>query len=146
MKNQPVNGSGYISGFGKKWFSTWHEKFRFGEFFAEWKLHTFWALCSVEAIDFSLCAMLMTLRIWALWNGMVFSHMSDKCRASRLGINSCVPADCHRSSTALMRPYKPKQSAWRLLMVRSGIVTKIGSLTSLQSSVAYAWQPHDEHA
>ena len=33
---------------------------------------------------------LITMVIWAPWHGMALSHLSHKCRASRLGINSCV--------------------------------------------------------
>ena len=33
---------------------------------------------------------LITMVIWALWHGMVLLHLSHKCRASRLGINSCA--------------------------------------------------------
>ena len=52
--------------------------------------HLLSPVCSVDAIVFSLCAKLITVVIWALWHGMVFSHLSHKRRASRLGINSCI--------------------------------------------------------
>ena len=43
------------------------------------------------------------------------SHLSHKCRASRAGHKFLCPA-CHRSSTALMRPDRSKQS--KCLQVR----------------------------
>ena len=52
--------------------------------------HSNWAFCYVDSTAFSLGAKLITMVIWALWHGLVRSHFSHKCEASRLGINSCV--------------------------------------------------------
>ena len=52
-------------------------------------LHTCWAHRSVDAIAVSLCGKLITMVMWALCTSTLL-HVSHKCRASRLGINSCA--------------------------------------------------------